>query len=305
MVSTLSDVETEEPGTYIIDAESTAELARQLHRGQLTTRALGGLLPELPGVAGIQDVLDVACGPGGWVLELAETYPQMRIVGIDISHTMIEYARSLAATQQLSNVSFQVMDALKPLAFSDESFDLINARCISSFMPAHSWPAFLQECLRICRPGGIIRLTEADLPISNKPACEEISLLLALGLTRCGHNFSSGRQRLDVLPMLERLLRDAGCVEIQMRACAENMSAGTARYEDWYQNGLVSLKLLEPFFARVVGLSSEAFNRLYEEARCEAADASFCSLQFFLTVWGQKPPHQHHSSRGLSAGEIS
>ncbi|RAQ97143.1 class I SAM-dependent methyltransferase [Thermogemmatispora tikiterensis] len=291
MLTGLQQVETllNSSGTYIIDAENTAELARLLHHGQLASRAMGGPLPELTDVSGLQDVLDVACGPGGWALELAETYRHLRVVGIDISQRMIEFARTLAATQQLPNVSFQVMDALKPLAFKDESFDLINARFISTFMPARSWPAFLQECMRICRPGGIIRLTEADLPICNKPACEELSLLLALGLTRAGYTFSETRHHLDVLPMLERLLREAGCVSIQMRAYAESISAGTPRYEDWYQNGLVSLKLLEPFYLKVVGLSHEAFNRLYEQARAEAADESFCGLQFFLTVWGYKP----------------
>lgn len=38
-------------GTYIIDAENTAELARLLHHGQLVTQAMGGPLPELTDVS--------------------------------------------------------------------------------------------------------------------------------------------------------------------------------------------------------------------------------------------------------------
>jgi ubiquinone/menaquinone biosynthesis C-methylase UbiE len=289
MLSSLPDMVAEPGGTYILDSESTAELARALHHGRLTTLAMGGLLPELTSVAGIRDVLDVACGPGSWALELAETYPHMRVVGIDISRCMIEYACTLAGTQQLSNVSFQVMDALQPLAFSDASFDLINARFVASFIPAQRWPLFLKECLRVCRPGGIIRLTEADLPICNKPACVKLGSLLVRGLRRAGYGFSSAGAQRDVLPMLARLLREAGCVAIQMRACAENISAGSPRYEDWYQHALVSLKLLEPFYLKVVGMSREAFTRLCEQAILEAADEGFCGIQLFLTVWGHKP----------------
>lgn len=64
------------------------------------------------------------------MLDVARTYPQVQVTGFDSSVWMIEYTRAQALTQELKHASFRVMDALKPLDFPDESFDLINARSI-------------------------------------------------------------------------------------------------------------------------------------------------------------------------------
>src|SRR6266550_5114635 len=164
-----------EENAYVIDIESAAELARLLHQDRHVTKSMGGLLAEQSDISNIHDVIDVACGPGGWALEVADRYPDIKVVGIDISKSMIEYARALAKAQKLKNVEFLVMDALKPLDFPNASFDLVNARFIQGFMPPHAWPALLQECLRVCRPGGIIRLTEIEAAITNTPASEKLA----------------------------------------------------------------------------------------------------------------------------------
>src|SRR5690348_6391598 len=145
---------------YVIDVESASELARLLHQDHLVTKSMGGLLVEQSDTSNIHDVLDIASGPGGWALELADRNPQINVVGIDISQSMIEYARALAKAQKLKNIEFFVMDVLKPLDFPAASFDLVNARFLQGFMPSSAWPVLIQECLRVCRPGGIIRLTE-------------------------------------------------------------------------------------------------------------------------------------------------
>src|SRR6266702_3784957 len=104
-----------EENAYVIDIESAAELARLLHQDRHVTKSMGGLLAEQSDISNIHDVIDVACGPGGWALEVADRYPDIKVVGIDISKSMIEYARALAKAQKLKNVEFLVMDALKPL----------------------------------------------------------------------------------------------------------------------------------------------------------------------------------------------
>src|SRR5579859_3425866 len=114
--------------TYIIDNESTAEMARLIHQDRLTTKSMGGFLSEQSDLSNIHDILDIACGPGGWVLGVADTYRYIHVVGMDSSPKMIEYARALAKAQKLENVEFQVMNALKPLNFPNDSFDIVNAR---------------------------------------------------------------------------------------------------------------------------------------------------------------------------------
>ncbi|MBV8822593.1 MAG: class I SAM-dependent methyltransferase, partial [Ktedonobacteraceae bacterium] len=58
--------------------------------------------------------------------------------------------------QGLENASVRVMNALKPVDFADGSFDLVNTRGIVGLMLPEKWPKFIQECLCILRPGGIL-----------------------------------------------------------------------------------------------------------------------------------------------------
>jgi len=159
--------------TYVIDSENSAEMARLMRQDQLLTHEMGGLFPEGLDLANVSRILDVACGPGGWVLETAFLHSDTEVVGIDISQNMIEYAQTQAKVQGLSNAHFRVMNALKSLDFSDSSFDLINMRLAVGFMLPEVWPQFLKECYRILKPGGIIRLTDAEWGFVNKPDTEK------------------------------------------------------------------------------------------------------------------------------------
>src|SRR5947209_10754547 len=200
---------------YVIDVESAAELARLLHQDRLITKSMDGLLAEQSDTSNIHDVLDIACGPGGWALEVADRNPQIKVVGIDISQSMIEYARALAKAQKLKNIGFFVMDVLKPLDLPAASFDLVNARFLHGFMPPNAWSALLQECLRVCRPGGIIRLTETEAGMTNSPAGEKLAEIFKLALKRAGRSHSPNGQHFGIVIMLERFLRDAGCENVQ------------------------------------------------------------------------------------------
>src|SRR5579884_3067023 len=64
---------------YILDAESAAEMTRLLQQDQLLTKGMGALLPAQIDPAQIHDVLDIGCGPGGWVRDVAFTYPEMEV----------------------------------------------------------------------------------------------------------------------------------------------------------------------------------------------------------------------------------
>src|SRR5438876_7114233 len=100
------------PSTYFAeDRGSNAEMIRLLLLDNLVTAGMEGPLAEQPDPASLHRVLDIGCGPGGWILEAARLYPHMDVVGIDISWSMIEYARAQAQAQRLTDgVEFHVMD---------------------------------------------------------------------------------------------------------------------------------------------------------------------------------------------------
>ncbi len=195
--------------TYFIEAKNAAEMARLINQDRILTRCMGGLFPLQLDLSSIHDVLDIACGPGGWAMDVARAYPDRRVTAIDISQIMTEYARFQAMSEGLHNARFVVMDALKPLDFPDNTFDFVNARFISGFMPKAKWSALMQECLRILRPGGVIRLTEFETTISNSFAIETLSELAAKAMYKVGQSFSPAGWQVATTPMLERFLRDA------------------------------------------------------------------------------------------------
>ena len=69
--------------TYVIDAESGTEMARLINQERLLTRVMGGVFPEHFDLSHVSHILDIGCGPGGWVLDVAFAHSQINVVGID------------------------------------------------------------------------------------------------------------------------------------------------------------------------------------------------------------------------------
>lgn len=275
--------------TYFIDAENAAEMARLTVQDRLLTKTMGGLFPPQLDLYHIRHMLDVACGPGGWVLDVARAYPEKQVVGVDISQLMVAYANAQAQEQKLSNVSFQVMDILKPLAFSDNSFDLVNARFLTGLTPRAAWPGLVQECMRILRPGGILRLTEFESTISNSPSAEKLFAMSTRAMQVTGQAFSPGENNIGTTAMLGPLLRDAGCENIQNQAYMLDSSAGAEGHQSQYQNALVFLKLLQPFLIKLGMTTQEEVEVLYQRTMEEMMSPDYCAVMFMLSVWGTKP----------------
>ncbi len=275
--------------TYVIDAENAAEMARLLRQARLITKNMGGLFPEAIDRSSIRRVLDIACGPGGWPLAVASTYPEMYVTGIDISNIMIEYARSQAQEQGLSNVTFQVQDARKLVDFPDNSFDLVNGRFLFGFMSPTTWPQLLQECVRITRPGGVLLMTETECPLSNSVATERLYAMAVEALKRAGQSLSPDGRHVGITPMLGKFFRDAHYENIQYQAHVIDCSAGTQAYQEVYHDFMVSYKLMQPFLMKMEVTTQDEVEGIYQRMLEEQQLPDFCEIWFYLSVWGEKP----------------
>jgi len=273
---------------YFNDPDSGAEMVRLLDQDRLITQGMGGLLPERSNdFSGIQRVLDVACGPGGWAQEVAFAHPETEVIGFDISPAMIDYAHMQAQVQGLHNASFLVMNLLKPLDFPDSSFDLVNARFIN-FLPAAAWPQLVQEFRRITGPGGFIRLTESEWwYFTTSPALENLNAMIIRALKIQG-SFSQTGRFTGILPMLGRLLRDAGCVNIQLVPHVIDFSVGTKAYQGFRKDAVAVFKLFQPFIIRMGVATQEEMDPLYEQMLLEMQQDDFRGLMLPLTASGEK-----------------
>jgi len=123
--------------------------------GQSVIPALiDGILPLAPGATealrrGI-DVLDVGCGRGRALILLAETFPESRFVGYDLSREAVEHAAGEAAARGLTNVRFETRD----LTEFDEPlrYDLVTA--FDAIHDQKRPESVLRGIARALRPGG-------------------------------------------------------------------------------------------------------------------------------------------------------
>lgn len=281
--------------SYLIDVDDVREMGRLVHQDRLLTANTGGLFPERGGdMSGIRAILDLACGPGGWALQVAQAYPHIDVTGVDISVPMIDYARAQAHMHGLTNVHFTQVDvmptdAVRQLEFPDASFDIVNARLMLGFMAPTAWPVLVAECRRITRPGGVLRLTEGEYPLTNKPACERWSSLIAQGLKRLGQSFSPDGRHLGISPMLGKFLQDAGYRNVRHMAYAIDSSAGTEAHDSAYQDFMVALKLLRPFLTRTGVATEDELEILYHQALDEMDSQDYRAIGYMLCVWGERP----------------
>src|SRR5437588_829451 len=120
---------------YQLDPEHESELVRLSKQSRFMTNAQGGLFSDHV-IWPASRVIDLACGPGDWALDLAQMGKNegIEVVGLDISQLMIEYAQAQAEVAKIKNATFLVRNILQPLPFPDQHFDIINARFLS-FMP--------------------------------------------------------------------------------------------------------------------------------------------------------------------------
>lgn len=284
----------ENPNTYFVQDKKNKkeELNRLTIQDRMVTTAMGGVLPEQPDPTVFSRVLDVACGTGGWLIEVAQTYPQMSLAGIDISRQMIKYAQTQAEDHQVDDrIEFHVMDALGTLDFPTASFDLVNLRFGMSFLRTWDWSTTLRELLRVTRPGGVVRLTEGEATAQSSPAHMRLCKEILCALFRASHLFE--QESTGLINHLPRLLDQSGCKAVQTKTDAIEYRAGTAEGEAFYKDTKLAFQTLHPFIKKW-GDPTQDYRAIYRQALDEIRQPGFCAIWNILTV-GEPSPDQSGS----------
>ncbi len=273
---------------YFIDTQIPTETVRLIEQDKLLTQAMGGLLPEEPDLSTAEQILDLACGPGKWAIDLAFMYPNIEVMGVDLNATIMNYAGAIAKSRGLSNVTFEVMDIKKPLEFEDNTFDLVNARSIVALMDKGSWPSLLAECKRILKPGGLVRLTEGEAVVTNSSALQRLNTCLTQTMYRQGRTYSVDGNSYGIAYILGTLLRNAGFEKIGKRPFILDGSYGTELHYSGCKDAETLFPLLKPFFLRSGLVTEEEFDQLYQTMLIDTLGDDFTCITFELTTWGRK-----------------
>jgi ubiquinone/menaquinone biosynthesis C-methylase UbiE len=166
-IALLGAVEDELVGAFASGGGVPASCYRRFHKvmsddrcPRVASALASEVLPLVPGLCealerGI-DVLDVGCGAGRIVAELAQRFPRSRFLGVDLSAPAIADARREASARRLKNLRFDERDAAQLPA--DAHFGLALA-----FGVIHRQPdpeQVLASIARALRPNGILIMQE-------------------------------------------------------------------------------------------------------------------------------------------------
>ena len=126
------------------------------HRWRTAANSAAYLLPWLqPG----DRLLDVGVGPGTITVDLAQRLADGSVVGIDSAAPAVVATQTLAAERGASNLRVSIGDVYA-MAFPEASFDVVHAHQLLQHL---SDPvAALREMRRVCVPGGLIAVRDAD-----------------------------------------------------------------------------------------------------------------------------------------------
>jgi SAM-dependent methyltransferase len=123
-------------------------------------------------------ILDIGCGTGRWLSEMALEFPQADHVGLDLTPPASE------ATAFPSNCRFQTSSVLAELPFEDGSFDFVHQRFMMLAIPHADWPGLVNELARVTRRRGWIELAEVTLPYQRVGSAMEQMIELIMQAAR-------------------------------------------------------------------------------------------------------------------------
>jgi ubiquinone/menaquinone biosynthesis C-methylase UbiE len=113
-------------------------------------------------------LLDVACGTGRTLHQLALAHPDLRFYGVDLSPAYVQLARKRLA--DVPEVALAVENA-EALPFADATFDIATSVYLFHELPRNARRNVVRELFRVLRPGGLLVL-EDSAQLSESPELE-------------------------------------------------------------------------------------------------------------------------------------
>ncbi|MGI9169340.1 MAG: class I SAM-dependent methyltransferase, partial [Caulobacteraceae bacterium] len=127
--------------------------------GATRRRALSLLAPACRGAdhRGLR-VIDLACGSGAFLANLATAFPRARLIGVDLS------AAYLAEAGRRSGVRALLQARAERLPFADASLDAVTCVYLFHELPPKVRVAVAAEIARVLRPGGLLAFADSLQP---------------------------------------------------------------------------------------------------------------------------------------------
>jgi demethylmenaquinone methyltransferase/2-methoxy-6-polyprenyl-1,4-benzoquinol methylase len=138
--------------------DSLAELLSMGQNGRWRRAMIDHIAPEDP-----TRVLDVACGPAGVSLQIAER-TNADVVGLDLTGDMLRQGRRNVVRRGMTDRISLVAGRGEQLPFADQTFDALSFTYLLRYVDDPE--ATLRELARVVKPGGVVANLEFLLPQS-------------------------------------------------------------------------------------------------------------------------------------------
>lgn len=110
-------------------------------------------------------LLDIGCGTGRTLHQIARTHPKMRLNGADLSPAYIKLARK--RLMDIDEVALAVENG-EALPWADETFDVVTSTYMFHELPRNARRNVVREMFRVVRPGGLV-VIEDSAQLSESP----------------------------------------------------------------------------------------------------------------------------------------
>ena len=107
-------------------------------------------------------ILDLACGSGAFLTNLAAAFPRARLIGLDLSPAYLAEARRSGGTDDLIQANAEHL----PLA--DAGLDAVTCVYLFHELPPSVRPRVAAEIARVLKPGGLLAFADSAQP-SDEP----------------------------------------------------------------------------------------------------------------------------------------
>lgn len=217
-------------------------------------------------------ILDAGSGTGRWAAEVAESWPQARVTGVDVQPAM---------SSAPLNTRFLKHDILHGLPFEDNSFDYVHSRLLVLAIPADSWPKLISEYLRVACPDGWIEFFEGGMTFLNDGPHTQQFL-------RWWDQLSEQRGiRPALIEQLPELARNAGLRQITTRRLQVPVGNWGGRVGSMLSaNILTGWGALKETFATQLNVSPDLFESTYDALIYEWAQSR--TQYEYMIVYGRK-----------------
>jgi len=112
------------------------------------------------------DVLEIGCGPGYYLVPLAQSLPEASFYGMDITDAMLASAKAKLNRQALTNCSLAKGNA-HYLPFGDHAFDFVLMSQVIHYF--ESLPMVIDEVYRVAKPRArVLVITSSHLQMKGQ-----------------------------------------------------------------------------------------------------------------------------------------